>query len=73
MKPNYRHVKTPTTRLHSFAWLRGLSSYLFLVPATVVFMAFIAYPIAWVSVESCLPAPVPPIRSLSVSTTTLPC
>lgn len=52
MKPNYRHVKTPTTRLHSPVWLRGLSSYLFLVPATVVFMAFIAYPIAWVTVES---------------------
>ncbi len=33
-------------------WMQPISSYLFLLPATLVFMAFIAYPIAWVAVKS---------------------
>ncbi|WP_434360556.1 sugar ABC transporter permease [Parasalinivibrio latis] len=33
-------------------WMQTISSYLFLLPATLVFMAFIAYPIAWVAVKS---------------------
>ena len=42
----------PTPAKKGISRFSGLLSYLFIFPAVVMFVAFVAYPILWVAIES---------------------